>query len=125
MSEEIYRSTDGSCIISEEVIATIASNAALEIPGVVAMAQRPINLRGGVIRTGASRSVGVINNANETVIDVYIITLLTAHIPTVAEAVQQGVKSAVQSMTGSPVTKVNVHVMRAEDEVKEDDEAAE
>ncbi len=110
MSDKTNLPTDGSCIISEEVIATIAGNAALEVEGVAALAQRPINVR-GVMATGASRSVGVISNPNETVLDMYIQTTLTAHIPTLAEEVQKSVKSAVQSMTGSPVTKVNIYVV--------------
>ena len=35
----------GSCIISKDVIATIACSAALEVEGVSSMAQRPTNLR--------------------------------------------------------------------------------
>ena len=112
MSEQTYKSTDGSFIISEEVIATIACNAALEVDGVAEMGQRPINLR-GVMASASSRSVAVSSNANDTVLDVYIRPVMTAHIPTVAEAVQTAVKNAVQSMTGSPVTKVNIHVARA------------
>ena len=34
MSDKGYKSSEGSCIISEEVIATIASTAAMEVPGV-------------------------------------------------------------------------------------------
>ncbi len=112
MSEQTYRSTDGSCIISEEVIATIACNAALEVDGVAEMGQRPINLR-GVMASASARAVAVVSNANETVLDVYVRPKMDAHIPTMAEAVQTAVKNAVQSMTGSPVTKVNIHVARA------------
>ncbi len=112
MSDKTNLPTDGSCIISEDVIATIAGNAALEVEGVAALAQRPINIR-GVMATGAARSVGVVSNPNETVLDMFIQTTLTAHIPSVAENVQVAVKSAVQSMTGSPVTKVNIHVVGA------------
>ncbi|MBQ4616999.1 MAG: Asp23/Gls24 family envelope stress response protein [Clostridia bacterium] len=114
MSEQTSRVTDGSCIISEEVIATIASQAAMEVPGVVSMAQRPLNIRG--VKGGATRSVGVVSNPNETVLDVYLNIAVTAHIPTLAEQVQQAVKSAVQSMTGSPVTKINIHVVNAMEE---------
>ncbi len=114
MSEQTYKSTDGSCIISEEVIATIACNAALEVDGVAEMGQRPINIRGVMASASASaRAVAVVSNANETVLDVYIRPKMDAHIPTMAEAVQTAVKNAVQSMTGSPVTKVNIHVARA------------
>lgn len=115
MSEQTYKTTDGSYIISEEVIATIASNAALEVPGVAAMGQRPMNLR-GVMASSAARSVAVISNANETILDVYIQPTFTAVIPTMAEEVQKAVKAAVQSMTGSPVTKVNIHVAGAAQE---------
>ncbi len=112
MSEQTYKATDGSCIISEEVIATIACNAALEVDGVAEMGQRPINIR-GVMASAAARAVSVVSNANETVLDVYVRPKMDAHIPTMAEAVQTAVKNAVQSMTGSPVTKVNIHVARA------------
>ncbi len=124
MSEQTYKSTDGSCIISEEVIATIACNAALEVEGVAEMAQRPMNIR-GVMASAAARSVAVISNANETVLDVYIRPKMDAHIPTTAEAVQTAVKNAVQSMTGSPVTKVNIHVARAVTEPQTTEQQAE
>ncbi len=112
MSEQTYKTTDGSYIISEEVIATIAANAALEVEGVAALAQRPMHIR-GMMSSSATRSIGVVSNANETSLDVYLQPTMTAHIPTLAEAVQTAVKNAVQSMTGSPVTRVNIHVARA------------
>lgn len=125
MSEQTYQVTDGSCIISEDVIATIACNAALEVDGVASMAQRPMNNIRGVIASGAVRSVAVVSNAHETVLDVYIRPKMTAHIPTMAENVQTAVKNAVQSMTGSPVTKVNIHVARAVQEPQTTEQPAE
>ncbi len=110
MDTKAFRPSEGSCIISEEVIATIASTAALEIPGVASMANRPADIR-GFIGSGASRSVRVINNENVTILDVYINLSVGAKIQEVASAVQRGVKVAVQSMTGKPVTKVNVHIV--------------
>ena len=89
---------------------TIASSAALEVPGVAGMAQRPVDIR-GIIGPAATRSVKVLNNPNETVIDVYVNLRLDARIQETATEVQHSVKVAVQSMTGKPVTKVNVHVM--------------
>ena len=109
MDDKGYRPSEGSCIISEDVIATIASTAALEVAGVASMAQRPTDIR-GLISSSAAKSVKVLNNENETVVDVYINLRLGAKIPEVAGQVQHGVKVAVQSMTGKPVTKVNVHV---------------
>ena len=112
MSEQVKQTTKGSCIISEDVIATIACNAASEVEGVASMAQRPLDLR-RVAATEAVKSIGVISNPNETVLDVYLNVFPTANIPAVSENVQIAVKNAVQSMTGSPVTKVNIHVVRA------------
>ncbi len=109
--EKNARSTNGSCIISEEVVASIACNAALEVPGVGAMASLPWNWHTPV-RTGVTRSVSVTGTADQTVIDIAFSPLMSARIATVAQQVQEAVKTAVQAMTGSPVTKVNVHVSR-------------
>ena len=109
MSDKSYRSSEGSCIISEDVIATLAGTAAMEVPGVASMAQRPVDIR-GFMGPASAKSVKVINNESETVVDVYVNLRLDARIQEVAGQVQRSVKTAVQSMTGKPVTKVNVHV---------------
>ena len=46
----------------------------------------------------------------DTVLDVYVILYQGARIQETSVALQQNVKMAVQSMTGKPVTKVNVHI---------------
>lgn len=110
MDDKGLRPSEGSCIISEDVIATIASTAALEVPGVAGWAARPADIHGIMSTNAATKSVKVLNNENETIVDVYINLRLGTRIPDVAGDVQHGVKVAVQSMTGKPVTKVNVHV---------------
>lgn len=109
MDDKRYNVPEGRCIISEEVIATIASTAAMEVPGVAGLASRLPDIRNLVTANG-SKAVGVINNENETVVDVYINLKAGVRIPDVAGEVQRKVKSEVQSMTGKPVTKINVHV---------------
>ncbi len=109
MDDRKYSAAEGSCIISEDVIASIASSAAMEVPGVASMAQRPADIR-GIIGSAASKAVKVLNNESETILDVYVNLKLGARIPDVAGEVQHNVKVAVQSMTGKPVNKVNVHV---------------
>ncbi len=108
MGEKGHQAPEGCCIISEDVIATIAATAAVEVPGVAGMATRS-DIR-GLVNTSASKSVAVINNENETVVTLYINLKLGVRIPEVAGQVQRVVKNEVQSMTGKPVTKVNVHV---------------
>lgn len=109
MDDKGYKTSEGCCIISEDVIATIASSAALEVPGVAGMAQRPTDIR-GFMSSAATKAVRVLNNENETILDVFINLRVGARIPDVATEVQHNVKVAVQSMTGKPVNKVNVHI---------------
>lgn len=109
MDVKDYQSSEGCCIISEEVIAKIAETAAVEVAGVAGMATRYTDIRGLVVSQG-SKSVGVVSNENETIIDVYVNLKEGVRIPDVAGEVQRQVKGAVQSMTGKPVTKVNVHI---------------
>lgn len=99
----------GNCIISEEVIATIASAAAREVPGVAKMGTRPNNIK-GLMSSGAERAVAVNSRESTIMLDVYIQIKADGKIQEIAPAVQQNVKSAVQAMTGKPVTRVNVHI---------------
>ncbi len=105
-----FKPAEGSCIISEDVIASIAGTAVSEIPGVAGLAKRPTDLRGIVTNAAAPKSVKVTNNEHETVLDVYVNLKQGAKIQETAAQIQQNVKSAVQSMTGKPVTRINVHV---------------
>ncbi len=109
MGDKGYQIPEGRCIISEEVIATIASTAAVEVPGVAGMAPRTKDLR-GLVGNSATRYVAVVNNESETIVDLYINLKAGVRIPEVAGEVQRVVKDEVQSMTGRPVTKVNVHI---------------
>ncbi len=100
---------EGSCIISEDVIASIAGTAALEVAGVASLAKRPTDLR-GIVASSSPKAVKVTNNEHETVLDVYVNLKQGAKIQETAIQVQQSVKAAVQSMTGKPVTRINVHI---------------
>lgn len=109
MEQREFKKSEGTCIISEEVIATIVCTAAMEVPGVASMAQRP-DLR-GIITGGANgKSVKVTGSESTMTLDVYITIREGFRIPDVAEQVQHEVKVAVQAMTGKPVTRINVHV---------------
>ena len=110
MDANEFKSAAGSCINSEDVIASIAATAATETAGVAGLASRPADIRGIIAPAGASRSVRILNTENDTVLDVYVTLYQGARIQETALALQQNVKLAVQSMTGKPVTKVNVHV---------------
>ena len=116
-------SAKGSCIISKDVIATIACSAALEVDGVSSMAQRPTNLR-EIMSSSAEKSVKVTLDGDATALDVYVNLFSGRRIPDVCTQVQQNVKTEVQSMTGKPITRVNVHVVGVAFEETDEEAAA-
>ena len=110
MDAREFKPAEGSCIISEDVVASIVATAALETEGVAGLAGRATDIRGIISRDDAARAVRVTNTENDTILDVYVTLKAGVKIQEVAAALQQNVKTAVQSMTGKPVTRINVHV---------------
>lgn len=110
MDAKEFKTAEGSCIISEDVIASIAATAALETVGVAGLANRPGDIRGIIAQNSATRAVRVLNTENDTILDVYVTFRQGARIQETSVALQQNVKTAVQSMTGKPVTRINVHI---------------
>jgi len=118
MDKIVVQDNENGLIISEEVIATIAATAALDVPGVSGMAAKPADISGLLKKDVSGKSVKVGQSSNELLIDVYIVVEENAKIQTVALLVQQCVKDAVQNMTGTSVAKVNVHVADVQFEAK-------
>lgn len=101
----------GGLVISDEVIASIALNAAKDVEGVAGFAVRPPDVH-SLLKMGESplKSVRVWSSDNDIKLQVYIYIKENQKIPTIAAEVQRNVKTAVQSMTGRVVTKVNVSI---------------
>ena len=110
MDAKEFKTAEGSCIISEDVVASIVATAAVETEGVAGLSGRVTDIRGIISRNDAARAVRVLNTENDTILDVYVTLKQGARIQETAMALQQNVKTAVQSMTGKPVTRINVHV---------------
>ena len=104
--------SEGSLKVSNEVIARIAELAAAEIPGVAAEDGK---LSVPQPRIGfpplMSPPVKISVSKEAAVIDVSIITQQGSKAVNIASDVQENIKSAVQSMTGIPVSKVNVNIV--------------
>jgi uncharacterized alkaline shock family protein YloU len=111
MSKEIITEY-GKIEITEEVLATIAGAAAVECYGIVGMASK--RLKDGIVellgRENLSRGVKVVIKENEIQINLNIIVGYGVRISEVAANVRDKVKYTVESMSGLPVSKVNVHV---------------
>lgn len=100
--------------ISEEVIASIATTAAKDIPGVVGFSNRVPDVKSALKGKTPLKSVKVLNNDSEIAVTIYISIDENAKLTTVATKVQKAVKEAVQTMTGKVVGKVNVVVADVE-----------
>ncbi len=101
---------NGSIQISEDVIVSIASMAALDVEGVYGLGSSGTELT-KLAKKAVNRDVRVeITEDDEISIDCYIIVLYGHSVVDVAKAVQEAVVSAVESTTGRPVKDVNVSV---------------
>lgn len=109
LKEYIARSDEnGSVTISEDVIASIAAIAAMEIDGVASLGTS--NVADFLGKKVATKGVKIIIGDDSTEIAITISIKKGFVIPTVAKSVQDNVISAVESMTGLKVSAVNVKV---------------
>lgn len=100
----------GELIISEDVIAAIAINAARDVEGVAGFSQKPADITAVLKRHETNRNVSVSFGDSDVKITIYIVVKPGFNIQTVAGDVQKVIKSTVQNMTGKIVTKVNVTI---------------
>ncbi len=111
MSKEVVNEF-GKIEISEEVLATIAGVAAVECYGIVGMASK--KLKDGLVellgRENLSRGVKVSIEDDKVVINLNIIVGYGVRISEVASNVRDKVKYMVETMSGLPVSRVNIHV---------------
>lgn len=98
-------------IISDDVIASIASNAVKDVDGFSSFSNRtPEVISQALPNASAPRPIKVSCSDNDIQIQMYINIKDGNNAQTVSTAVQRAVKSSVQSMTGKVVSKVNVCV---------------
>jgi uncharacterized alkaline shock family protein YloU len=101
----------GSINISDEVVAAIAANAALEVEGVAGL---PTSLGKDIAemlgRRNLSRGVKLLAEEDGITLDICINVAYGVSVSEVAKAVQAGITAAVESTTGFSVKAVNVHV---------------
>lgn len=102
----------GTINISEEVIAVVAANAALETEFVSALAAslgKDFAERLG--KKNVQKGIKLqFNEENQLSVDVYILTRLGCSVSKVGNDVQNNVASAIEAATGITVAEVNVHI---------------
>ena len=103
----------GAIQISEDVVASIAINAAKETDGVSGfMNANMSDIMGGKVgaKKLTAKGVRVETADGELTVNLYIIVRYGSSIGDVAKKVQQVVYTALEGMTGFKVSAVNVHV---------------
>ncbi len=104
------QSSMGDLVISDEVIAAIAVNAAKDVDGVSSFSSKPVDVV-NTIKSGSLKvmsPVRITQDGDKFVISIYINLEPNKKFQHVATEVQSVVKEAVQNMTGKLVNRVNV-----------------
>lgn len=109
-TKDIKNQEIGDVNISDDVIASIAALAALEIEGVGAMTAGGVDFAELLGKKSISKGVKISSEENDTVIDLFMSVKYGAIVPSVAAKVQDAVLNAVESMAGITAKAVNVHV---------------
>ncbi len=103
---------NGSILISEDVVATIATHAIQEVEGVAGLNGKPgTDIADLIGKKSWSKGIKItISEGNEITVECNVNIVYGQSVVSVAQAVQSAVHSAVESMTGVPVVSVNVNV---------------
>ncbi|MDD6331074.1 MAG: Asp23/Gls24 family envelope stress response protein [Clostridium sp.] len=102
----------GEVQIADEVVAIISGLAALEVEGVAKMSGNvPNELVSKLGMKNLSKGVKVEVSPESVMIDLALEMKYGYSIPKVSEQVQERVKSAIESMTGLTVERVNVRIV--------------
>lgn len=97
----------GNIHISEEVLAAVAAAAAAEVPGVSGLSGNIAELLG---KKNQSKGVRIQVEEEKVTVELSILMAYGHTIPEVGKAVQENVKSTMESVTGLDIAAVNVAV---------------
>lgn len=100
----------GSLKISEDVIETIAKLATMEIQGVDSLRAGSLSITDVLVHSKTKGPIKINLAGDVAEISISVIIKYGYKITDIAESIQNNVKSAVQSMTGIAVSKVNIAV---------------
>ncbi|MEA4911616.1 MAG: Asp23/Gls24 family envelope stress response protein [Oscillospiraceae bacterium] len=110
MDIESIKSADGTLRISQEVIASIAKYATLEIEGVGSVSTANTGVKGLITKTNYLKPIKIELVDDVVNVELNIVVKQGYRIPDLSAQIQQNVKNAIQSMTGLAVAKIDVIV---------------
>ena len=102
---------NGNVMISEDVIATIVAHAVGEVEGVVGLDVKPGADIAELIGKNWGKGIKItITEDNALIVDCNVVIYYGNSVVNVAQDIQFGVASALESVTGVKVVEVNVNV---------------
>lgn len=101
----------GTLRVSENVIITIAKNAAAEVSGIHSIAEKTFNISSLLNANTDPSDISVTMLDGVAKITMSVIVKNGYNVVNVCEQIQERVKSSVQSMTGVTVSKVDISVV--------------
>ncbi len=103
----------GSITITEEAIAQVAGNTALECYGVLDLVSKKLSdsVMDLMKKKSYSRGVRVLTNGDRIYIELYIVIKYGVSIGAVGESLKKAIKYNVEKFTGMVVDTVNINVV--------------
>ncbi len=103
---------NGSVMISEDVIGAIVAHAVEEVEGVVGLTVKPgVDIAELIGKKNWGKGMKIVISDDDSLsIDCNVTVAYGQSVVSVANAVQESVRGAVESMTGVKVTAINVNV---------------
>ena len=107
----IKKESNGTITFANEVIATIAGLAAVDVPGVAGMSGGFVDgITELVGRKNLSKGIKVEVGTEEVAVDIAIVVEYGTPVPEIAQNIQMSVMKAIETMTGLKVVEVNINV---------------
>ena len=121
MSEKEKKTDLGTLKINNEVIASIARNAALQVDGVENIKTSLVTTVMDFFNKGYhNKGISLDITENEVKIGVTVVVRYGMNIPDVANVVQENIRTAIEEMTGLTVSEVNVSIADIHSEESEE-----
>ncbi len=100
----------GMLKVSENVIATIARLATMEVKGVESLVNTDNTIKQVLLKKSENNAIKIRLTGDVVEISVSVVVKFGNKVVSVAEQIQNSIKSSVQSMTGVTVARVNVYI---------------
>ncbi len=100
----------GTLKVSENVLATITRLAATEVPGVDGLTNANAGYKRMILKQTENDAIKIRLTGDVVEISLGVVVKFGHKVVSIAEQIQNNVKSSVQSMTGVTVARVNVYI---------------